>query len=146
MSDATTLPSASLFRRLAALFYDSLLLLAVLFVATALALPFSGGAALRPHNPFYSTYLLIVCFLFFAWFWMHGGQTLGMRTWRLRLQRTDGKPLTLWHIVLRFFCAIPSWGFFGIGFWWMLFNKRKLTWHDQFSETRIVQLEKNPGA
>ncbi len=135
------LPSASLFRRLAALLYDGILLIAVLFIATAIVLPFSQGEAMRPQNPFYTSYLFIICFLFFAWFWMHGGQTLGMRSWRLRLERIDGEPITLWHVLLRYLSAIPSLLLLGIGFFWMLFNKDKLTWHDQFSETRIVQLK-----
>ena len=79
MSASETQPRpATLFRRLAALFYDSLLLLAVWFIATALLLPFTSGEAIRPHNPLLSSYLLFISFFFYGWFWIHGGQTLGM--------------------------------------------------------------------
>jgi len=135
---------ASLFVRLAALLYDALLLLAVLFVATALLLPLTGGQAMQPHNPFYSTYLLFISFFFFGWFWMHGGQTLGMRAWRLQLRRLDGRPLTWWHVLLRFLTAIPSWALVGLGYWWMLVDRRRLTWHDRLSETCVVRLAENP--
>lgn len=144
MPDSATPAPAGLFRRLAALLYDTLLLLAVLFIATALLLPFTHGEAMRPHNPFYSTYLLFVGFFFFGWFWMHGGQTLGMRAWRLQLRRLDGKPLTWWHALLRFMSAIPSWAFAGLGFLWILVDRRRLAWHDRISETCIVQLTENP--
>lgn len=137
---------AGLFRRLAALFYDSLLLLAVLFIATALVLVFSGGEATRPNNPLYSMYLLFISFFFYAWFWMHGGQTLGMRSWRLQLRGIKGKPVTWWHLLLRFMVAIPSAALFGLGYLWMLVDKDKLTWHDRYSETRVVQLDKNPDS
>jgi uncharacterized RDD family membrane protein YckC len=77
----------------------------LLLVATALVLPLTAGEAVRPGNPWFSFYLLSVCFLFFGWFWTHGGQTLGMRAWKIRLQRTDGKGLGWWQALLRFFLA-----------------------------------------
>ncbi len=98
------LQRAGLLRRLAALGYDSLLLLAVLFIATALVLPLHGGVAIR-HNPFFSSYIFFTCFLFYGWFWTHGGQTLGMRAWKLRLQRDDGGTITWWQALARFLLA-----------------------------------------
>ncbi len=136
--------AANLFHRLAAMFYDSLLLLAILFGATLLALPFNDGQAVQANNPLFSSYLLVVSFFFFGWFWMHGGQTLGMRAWRLRLTRIDGKPLSWWHVLLRFMTAIPSLLLGGIGYWWMLIDKKHLAIHDRISETMIEQLEINP--
>ena len=102
--EPTRLQRAGLLRRLAALSYDSLLLLAVLFIATALVLPLNGGRAIR-HNPFFSSYVFLVCFLFYGWFWTHGGQTLGMRAWKLRLQGYDGGGITWWQALARFLLA-----------------------------------------
>jgi uncharacterized RDD family membrane protein YckC len=102
---------AGLPRRLAAIAYDGLLLAGVLFGATALALGVAvaiiGGAAFEAHNPlkgnpFFSTYLLLVCFFFYGGFWIHGGQTLGMRAWRLRVQRRAGQGIGWWQALLRF--------------------------------------------
>ena len=144
MSDSENPPKpASLFRRLAALLYDSLLLLAVWFIATAILLPLNHGEAFK-HNPYVTTYLLFVSFFFYSWFWMHGGQTLGMRSWRLQLRNINPGPISLWQALLRFLVAIPSALLFGVGYLWMLVDKDKLTWHDRYSETRIVQLDKNP--
>ncbi len=136
-------PPAGLFRRLAALLYDSLLLLAVLFIATAILLPLTDGVAFS-HNPFLTTYLLFISFFFYSWFWMHGGQTLGMRSWKLQLRNINPGPITLWQALLRFMVAIPSLLLLGTGYLWMLIDRDKLTWHDRYSETRIVQLDKNP--
>ncbi|MBK8182174.1 MAG: RDD family protein [Candidatus Competibacteraceae bacterium] len=106
-----SLPPANLPRRLAAILYDSLLLAGVLFIATALALGLTvaalGAESVKLHNPlrgnpFLSTYLLLVCFFFYGGFWTHGGQTLGMRAWRLRVQRRDGRGLNWWQALLRF--------------------------------------------
>lgn len=138
--------SAGLLRRLAALLYDSLLLLALWFIATALLLPFTGGTAIRPQHPLMTSYLLFVSFFFYGWFWLHGGQTLGMRSWRLQLQNLRPGPISWWQALLRFLVAIPSAVFFGIGYLWMLVDKKQLTWHDRYSETRVVQLDRNPNA
>jgi uncharacterized RDD family membrane protein YckC len=136
--DPSALRPSGLLRRLAAIFYDTLLLLAVWFLATLILLPFTHGRAVEPHNPFYTLYLSLVAFLFFGWFWTHGGQTLGMRAWRLRVAQPDGSPITLWQAALRFAGALFSWGAVGLGFWWSLVDSRKRTWHDLLSGTILV--------
>ena len=136
-----TYPAAGLFYRLVAIFYDALLLLSVLLIATALALLATKGT-LHYHNPFFRTFLFLICFSFYTWFWLHGGQTLGMRAWRLRLQRIDGQPITIWQALLRFMAAIPSLALAGLGLLWVLVDKDKLAWHDRISESMIVRLPK----
>lgn len=133
---------AGLLRRLGAILYDSLLLFAVLFFATALVLPLTGGQAIAPHNPFYTSYLFFVSFFFFAWFWTHGGQTLGMRAWRIRVQQRNGSPITWTQALLRFMTAIASWLLLGAGFLWALIDKEKMTWHDRYSQTMLVVVPK----
>ncbi len=145
MSESQSAPRpASLFRRLAALFYDTLLLMALWFVAVALVLPLNHGQAFAPHNPLLTTYLFFVAFLFYAWFWMHGGQTMGMRAWKLQLRSLRPGPPSVWQLMLRFLVAIPAAALFGLGYLWILFDRRRLSWHDRYSETTIVQLQHNP--
>lgn len=132
------LPAASLLRCFTAMFYDSLLLFSVLFFAAALAYPLTHGQV----SLAFRIYLLIVCFLYFAWPWLHGGQTLGMKAWRIQLQSINGKPITWYQALLRFLMAIISIIIFGIGFFWMVIDKQKRTWHDWISGTRIVLLPK----
>jgi uncharacterized RDD family membrane protein YckC len=134
---------AGLLPRLGALFYDSLLLLAVWFCATAILLPFTHGEALQAGNPLYTSYLFMVSFFFYGWFWVRGGQTLGLRAWRLRVQRPDGRPITWLQALLRFFTALLSWAALGFGFWWILFDKRKRSWHDLYSETVTVRVPRD---
>lgn len=122
---------------MAAIVYDTFLLAAVLFAATAILLPFNSGNAFRPDQYFYPVYLIGVSFLFFAWFWTHGGQTLGMRAWKIKVLTTDGKPLNWRQAALRFFFALLSWLFFGLGFWWILFDRQKRGWHDRLSHTSV---------
>lgn len=126
-----------LFRRLAAIVYDLLLLGAVLFAATAAILPFNSGDAFRPDQYFYPAYLIGVSFLFFGWFWTHGGQTLGMRAWKIKVLTADRNPINWRQAALRFFSALLSWLILGLGFWWILLDKQKRGWHDRLSQTQI---------
>jgi uncharacterized RDD family membrane protein YckC len=136
-------------RRLAALFYDGLLL-AALWVATgALLLAVSGGRLADPDRPLWLLYtyragLLLVTYLFFAGFWTHGGQTLGMRAWRLRLVNTSGGPVSRKQALWRFAAAIPSIGVLGLGLLWMLIDRERCAVHDRLSGTRLVLLAKKP--
>lgn len=139
----SNLSHCGLARRLAAILYDSLLLLALLFIVSAIHLTIVGEGELSLIAKMVRTILfVIVSFAFFAWFWTHGGQTLGMRAWRIRLQNRGGGPITLWQALLRFLVAILSWLPLGLGFIWSLFDKEKLTWHDRYSMSELVVLPK----
>jgi len=134
---------AGLTRRLLAIVYDLFLLIAVLFIATALAMVFNRGQAIEPGQaiyPFYIAYLLIVSFGFYGWFWTHGGQTLGMRTWKIRLQRSNGGPLDWPHAAIRFVTAAISWSAAGLGFLWSLFDNQQRCWHDLASDSVVIDL------
>jgi uncharacterized RDD family membrane protein YckC len=65
-----------------------------------------------------------------------------MQAWKLRLQRTDGGPISLWQALLRFLVAFPSLLLFGLGMLWMLVDRDRMTWHDRFSESVVVRLPK----
>lgn len=125
------------FRHTAIIVYDSLLLLALLFLATALVLPFNSGEAFTATQFLFPCYLLFISFIFYGWFWTHGGQTLGMKAWKVKLQTFNNQPLSWKHVSMRFFMAILSWAFFGLGFVWQLIDKKKFTWHDRFSKTAL---------
>lgn len=126
------------FRRMAAIFYDSLLLLAVLFLATMIILPFNHEQAVAPNTPLFSLYLLAVSYLFFGWFWTHGGQTLGMVAWKIRVENDAKRPLTWAQALKRFVLALLSWGLAGSGFVWILFNSERHALHDKLSQTYLV--------
>ena len=132
----------SLFRRLAAMLYDGLLLLALSMLATALlTLPLGMPTGYRLTA---LQFLLfgIIPLLFFCGFWVYGGQTLGMRSWRLKLLRVDGTPVGWRDALKRHFAALLSWLPCGLGFIWILFDRDNLAWHDRLSNTRLTLLER----
>jgi uncharacterized RDD family membrane protein YckC len=140
---------AGLLRRLGAVLYDGLLLVAVLMVTTALFLPFTGGRALDPQERpvlewVYRATLLLVTVAFFGVFWTRRGQTLGMASWRLRIEREDGGALTWGDTVRRLAAAVLSWLPFGLGYLWILIDPQRRAWHDRLSGTRILVMPRAP--
>ena len=135
-SDTLSVPG--FWRRLAAQIYDLLLLIAVLFLATALLLPFTAGMAVTDqHGLIYRLYLVVISFLFYGWFWTHGGQTLGLRAWKLTVLTQDKKTLNWTQALVRFATASVAWGFFGLGYLWILIDKDRRGWHDHLSKTAV---------
>lgn len=133
-----TARNTSLLRRLGAMLYDGLLVLAVLFMATLPFVALRGGEPVEPDdNLVYQLTMLLVIYAFFAFFWTRSGQTLGMRSWRLRLETADGALPSWPQASLRFAVAIVSLLPFGLGFLWQLWDRDRLTWHDRASGTRL---------
>ncbi|MDH5499572.1 MAG: RDD family protein [Gammaproteobacteria bacterium] len=137
--------NTNLNRRIAAMLYDALLVLALLFIATLPFIALRGGEPVEPNeNLIYRLVLSLVIYGFFVGFWTRSGRTLGMQSWRLQLESMDGQRPTLAATTVRFFAAILSWLPLGLGFLWQLWDKDRLTWHDRISKTRIVYYPKNP--
>lgn len=131
-------------RRLAAVIYDGIVLIAVLFFAaippTVAVVSLADfvqeeSAAFRLAM---GVYLLLVAFAFYGGFWTHGGQTIGMRAWRVRVVRADGGPVRWRDAGIRFTAAILSWIALGAGFWSCLLDRERRSWHDRLSGTRLV--------
>lgn len=71
--------------------------------------------------------------------WQRGGQTLGMRPWRLRVVAADGSRLAASALWVRYAVATLSLAAAGLGFLWALFDRERLTWHDRVSHTRLIR-------
>ena len=129
---------ATLARRALALIYEALLLAAVVFVGS---LPFVMLVHAADHGIarlLFQLYLVALTGLYFAWQWRHGGQTLAMKTWRMRLVTRAGAPLTWGHALRRFAFALPGTLLFGAGFLWALVDREGQFLHDRLAGTKIV--------
>jgi len=103
--------SASLWRRMAAMVYDSLLIFTVLVVVGLTTLPVIQGLGVDRNHIVFKIYLFSAIFVFFGWFWTHGGQTLGMRAWKIKIVQHDNNPVT-WPLALfHYALTLPMWGF-----------------------------------
>jgi len=130
------------------MFYDGLLLIALLAVATAMFLLFTGGEAISPAaNPglelVYRVVLVAIIVFFFGYAWTRSGQTLGMATWGLRVERDDGRLLDWRMVLFRLAAATLSLLPAGLGFLWIVFDPKGRAWHDRLTGTRVVQLPRN---
>ncbi len=130
-------------RRFAAMLYDALLVGALLFLVTVPFIAARGGEPVEiGDNSIYRVVLVLVFYVFFVGFWTRSGRTLGMQSWGLQLETMDGARPTLATASVRFFAAILSWLPCGLGFFWQLWDKDKLTWHDRISGTRLAHYPK----
>jgi uncharacterized RDD family membrane protein YckC len=139
----TRQPYAGLFRRLFAIFYDCFLLIAILFIVSAIATALNHGKAVEPGDTLYPLFVIVVfalSYLYFAWFWIHGGQSLGMKTWQIQIQSSDNSEISWTTASIRFVSAVFSWGFLGLGFLWAIFDKKNRCWHDLASKTVLIDL------
>jgi uncharacterized RDD family membrane protein YckC len=132
--------SASLFRRLAALVYDALLLAALIFLFALAVVLARGGRAIGPGTIWFEACLVALAFAFCGLFWTRGGQTLGMHAWNIRLVTADGRQVGWARAAARFFAAWLSMLPAGLGYWWALVDRERLSWHDRLSGTRVVRV------
>ena len=156
---------APYFRRVAAGFYDALLLIAIFFIA-ALPLPLIESSV----RDSWWIQLIVQCllvtlgFYFFGWFWTRNSQTLGMRAWRLVIQQNDGNRVTWRSAVIRFSVALLSWLPAALLACWVLIETSAVDggnypmlllvvglaapaglafrWHDRCSRTRLIVIER----
>lgn len=129
--------AASLRRRLAAILYDSVAVFGVCFAAGALALAVRRGNPVAPDSPWYTGYLLLVIYAYFAYSWRRG-HTLGMRAWKLRVvDATTGARPSWKQTAIRFVVALLGWLPAGMGYWRCLWDGRRRTWHDAASHTQL---------
>jgi len=130
--------NSGLLRRFGAILYDTLLVLALLFITTIPFIAVRGGEPVEADdNILYQVSVGLVIFLFFVGFWSRSGRTLGMQSWGLRVETPDGQIPTIKVASIRFFASILSWVPLGLGFLWQLWDKDGLTWHDRLSGTRL---------
>ncbi len=134
--------------RLLAGLYDLLPLLGLWFLAGLLALALTGGT-LDPHHGAHKLLVqVLVLMLTAAYFvisWTRGGQTIGMRAWRLRVVRTDGSRLSAARALLRFGIALVSLAALGAGFWWALIDPQRRTWHDLATGSVMLKMQNAGG-
>jgi len=125
-------------RRLASGLYDLLLVVALLLVATFPFLAFFGDSTHGWRRHMLQLYVLGVTGAYFVGFWTHGGQTLAMKTWRIRLVRADGGKLTRARAVHRFLLSVLSFFALGLGFLWAFLDRDRQFLHDRLAGTAIA--------
>ena len=130
---------AGLLRRLGAMLYDALLVVALWLVTLFPLVAVSNGAV---EGATLQSLLFLELFCFFTYFWVARGQTAGMLAWGLRLVSVapgqSSEKITLRQALLRFIGALACWATLGLGYLWMLVDPQQRAWSDVISQTRVV--------
>jgi uncharacterized RDD family membrane protein YckC len=137
--------AATLWPRLFALVYDFFPVLGIWFAVAVLSYAANGGEPVTPGS--LGAWLEFVAlvgatFLYAGLSWRFGGQTLGMRAWRLRAVDAQGNPPGWPAIALRFGVGAVSLAAAGLGFAWVLIDRERRSWHELASGTLTVRLPK----
>lgn len=171
MDEQSSSAPASLFRRMAALFYDLLLIAALLLVLTFALLPLTGGEAILTSTygligRLYHALQLLLAFGYFGFCWTRGGQTLGMKAWRIRIETVDGRPPNWGDAIVRFMIGATLLFLAVIGMWqlqtpgwslgdlvalllllpapvnlaWVLFDRDGRSLQDRAEQLRVLRL------
>ena len=133
--------------RLLAMLYDFFPLLALWFIAAGVFTAAHGDevrGGLLGWIEFAVLWLLGGVYAVLSW--RRGGQTLGMRPWRLRVVDAQGASAGARALWLRYAVGGVSLLLAGLGFWWAWIDRDRLTWHDRISKTRMIREQAQPAS
>lgn len=131
----------SIKRRLICMVYESVLLAGVAFFAGLLFLGVAGTSPSGWTRHAFQFYLFLVIGLYFIASWRRGGQTLPMKTWKLRLVGANGAGITLRQAMARYVCAWPCLLLGGVGILYASFDRDGQFLHDRLAGTSVVMSE-----
>lgn len=124
--------------RFFAMVYDAVVVLGIWILTVTLMVTVTGevvtGAGVQ-------SLLFLETFAFFAYFWIHRGQTIGMLAWRLKI--VSKEPFTLRRALLRFVGALLGFAPLGLGYFWIWFDRDRRSWSDILSDSGVVRYSKN---
>lgn len=140
MTRPAGLTAPALGRRLACAVYEVLLVLAIAFIATFPLLALLGDATQGWKRHLLQAWVLGIWGAYFSWSWSRGGQTLPMKTWRIRVVRHDGAPLGMGRALHRYVLAVLGLMAVGLGFAWALFDRDRQFLHDRLAGTALIDV------
>lgn len=168
-SDAIIATPSSLWRRLAGLVYDLVAVVAIVMVVGMVCQIATGGQLVHTGAQtsiawWYRPLQFVVVAAYFVASWLRGGQTLGMRPWRMRLCMNNGDRVTPVAVLVRagtvslpllvlaisrvtsprtaMLTLLAVWAvFFAVA----LFDRRRRALHDILAGTELVHVSSRTG-
>lgn len=132
------LKAPSLMKLGACLLYESLTLIAVLFVSASVFLWLFGDASQGIKRLGLQLFLWGVTGAYYVWCWIKTGQTLAMQAWKISLVTEQNHLLDLKLAVMRYILATLSFAALGLGFLWAICDRQGLFLHDRLLDTKLV--------
>ena len=141
MSAAPPARRASLRRRFASALYDLLVNVAIAMIATLPFILVAGDSTAGWRRHALQLWMLAWIGAYYVWYWTHGGQTLPMQTWRIRLVRADsGAAVNTGRAIHRYLLAVLGFAALGLGFLWALVDRDRQFLHDRLAGTALVDV------
>lgn len=128
------------FRRVACAAYDALLVTAFVLIASLPVAAIAGDVATGWPLQLFRAYVFAAIGAYFVVSWAHGGQTLALKTWRMRIERANGAPVTPRVALHRFLLASLGALMLGAGYLWAFFDREKQFLHDRLVGTRLTDI------
>ena len=125
-------------RRLVCLLYESLVVFSILLIGFLMPEIVLSGFGMTLSSKAMWIHVVLLLMAYFVWCWLNGGQTLPMKTWKLRVVDANDRPVRPLQAILRYCAAWPSFLLFGIGLIWALIDKDRQFLHDRIAGTRIT--------
>ena len=129
----------NLFRRLASIFYDGVLVVAIVIITSLPFYSFNVEESFLLKLTMQLYFYLIIQY-FFVWFWVNSTATLGMKSWKIKIVDINGNNISYKKAIVRFNVSILSISIFGLGFLISLFRKDKKCLHDIISRTQLIKI------
>ncbi len=133
--------NATLKRRFASLLYEGLVIFSILLIGFLLPQIVLSGFGFNASARLMWVHIFVLLMIYFVWCWLNGGQTLPMKTWKLRVIDNNGGPIRPAQALLRYLAAWPS-IISGVGLLWALADPQKQFLHDRIAGTRIIAYDK----
>jgi len=130
-------------RRVLVVLYDGIILIGLLMIGSALALPFGDIHKTAFQDFWFTLWLMLICFAYLGGCWHYGGMTVGMRAWKVKLINQQGELVSWPGCLLRFFVAAISLATFGMGFLWALYDPKNRAWHDLAASTLLIKINQD---
>ena len=135
--------NSSIWKHYAAFFYDLFPILGILLLTGFITLLFRNGQEVPPGTLWFNIITSFEILLYYVYSWKVGGQTLGMRAWRIKIVSNDGNNGISWkNSLIRFVVGVFSTVTLGFGIFWKLFSKDNKSWMDLISQSKTITYEK----
>ncbi len=129
---------SKLWKHVAALIYDIFPILGIFLITSLFLVLIRQGDEVQPRTLWLQLLLFSEVFLYFTYSWKKGGQTLGMRAWKIGIE--DYPNMTWSQVSVRFFAGLASTLLLGAGLWTRSLSNREMTWMDMACQRKVFNV------
>ena len=136
------MPKTNTLKHLAAFVYDLFPVIGILIVTSGITLIFRGGEGVKAYTVWFQALIICEIALYYIYFWKIGGQTIGMKAWKIKIQSNDSSlfQITWQQAFMRFLIGLVSTALLGLGLFWKLTSKNNSSWMDKVSSSHTINV------